>query len=681
MNTINRTPPSRWRNLGIVAHVDAGKTTLTERLLHRTGAIHRVGEVHHGNATTDYSDIEKRRGITIGAAAVQVHWTPAGGESHRLTLIDTPGHIDFAIEVERSLRVLDGAVVVLSAVDGVQPQTETVWRQARRHGVPSLCFVNKMDRVGADFGRCVAELRERLEAVPLPLGVPVGAEDAFAGWIDLVARERVEWTADGAEVRRAWAADEVAMHEPARDALVAAVADLDDALAERFLAEQAVDADTLRAAIRRCTLAGRGVPVLAGAAFKFKGIELVLDAVVHYLPSPADRPVVVAHDGEATLELASEAAGPLAALVFKTTHLDQSTQAFVRVYSGTLRAGDTVWCSSQGHTRRIGRLAVVQADVFDAVELAQAGEIVAVLGWKDAVSGETLAARTRPLRLDAIQAQPAVLAVRLTPATSADQLRMGQGLAALAQEDPSFRVEADPDTGETLAWGMGELHLEVMVERLRNEWRVGVATGAPSVAYLETPAGSIDGVEGRIANQRGGPGQFAVVRIDLAPRADGESSFIDATTGGAVPKGYAQAAFKGMRDALAEGPQGYPVVGVDVVLVDGEIHAQDSNELAFQRAGAEAVRAALARVGTIRLEPVMRLVIESPPEHVGDLVGDLQRRQGRVLSIEDRGRRAEVTALAPLAKLAGYATDLRSLSHGRAVASQAFERHEPVRGN
>lgn len=665
------------RNLGIIAHIDAGKTTLTERLLWKTGQIHRVGEVHDGAATTDFSAIERDRGITIGAAAVQAHWAPRDLPAHRLTLIDTPGHIDFAIEVERSLRVLDGAVAVFSAVDGVQPQSETVWRQARRHGVPLLAFVNKMDRVGASFDRVVQQLAERLHARPLPLGIPVGTEGDFAGWVDLVDRQLLHWDAAGTLQRRPWTDVVAVAWQAARDALVEAVAELDDGMADAWLEDAAVDDAALRAALRRITVRGAGVPVLAGAAFKGKGIESLLDAVVDYLPSPLDRPAVTARQGDSVVDVLPDAQAPLAALLFKVTHPQQGALAFVRVYAGTLRVGDRV-ASSRVGSRRVGRLVRVQADQLHDIDHAQAGDIVAVMGWKDASSGETLSAVEQPLVLEAIQTQPAVLAWRLEAVQASDLLRISQGLASLAQEDPSFRVETDQDSGETRVWGMGELHLEVMIERLRSEWKVDVRVGQPRVAYLEKPAAEVLGVVGRVVKQSGGQGQFAHVVLDLRPRDDDAVVFVDRVVGGAIPRGFIRAVEQGVRMALESGPQGHPVVGVDVVLLDGQTHAKDSSEQAFHRAGAEAVKSALLQAGTQLLEPVMALEVLAPAATVGDVVGDLQRRHGRVQAIDEQDGRSQVSGLAPLARLAGYSNALRSLSQGRASSTMQLHGYAPA---
>ncbi|MGG6341898.1 elongation factor G [Stenotrophomonas indicatrix] len=672
---------SRLRNLGIIAHIDAGKTTLTERLLWKTGEIHRVGEVHDGNATTDFSAIERERGITIGAAAVHAQWAPRDLPLHQLTLIDTPGHIDFAIEVERSLRVLDGAVAVFSAVDGVQPQSETVWRQARRHGVPLIAFVNKMDRIGASFERVLEQLQDKLRARPWALGMPLGSEGEFHGWVDLVDGRVLHWQDGGAATVTAWSDAERAQWRPQRNALVEAVADHDDVLATAWLEGRDIDAAMLRAAIRRATLAGAGVPVLAGAAFKDKGIETLLDAVVDYLPSPLDRPAATAEGEGGAVLLPPDPDGPLAGLLFKITHQQHGALSFVRLYSGTLKVGDNVASSQHPQGRRISRLVRVQADQTQDIGQAVAGDIVAVLGWKDAVSGETLSGRGQPLLLESIQAQAPVLAWRLEPARAADLIRLAQGLASLAQEDPSFRVETDRDTGETLAWGMGELHLEVMVERLRSEWKLDIGIGAPRVAYQETPQRAVEGVVGRLVKQTGGQGQFAHVVLDVAPRDDGEVVFNDRIVGGVVPRNFIAAVEKGVRAALSEGPQGHPVVGIEVSLVDGQTHAKDSSEMAFHRAGSEGIKAALAASGTQLLEPVMAVTVHSPSTSVGDVVGDLNRRHGRVARIDDQDGRAEVSGFAPLAQLVGYTTSLRSLSQGRASSESHLHGYEPVRAS
>ncbi|HEY4093019.1 MAG TPA: elongation factor G [Luteibacter sp.] len=679
MSTRDTTiPVGRWRNLGIIAHVDAGKTTLTERLLYKTGTIHRTGEVHDGATTTDHMELERERGITIGAAAVRANWTPEGGQPHRLTLIDTPGHIDFAIEVERSLRVLDGAVVVFSGVAGVQPQSETVWHQARRHGVPLMAFVNKMDRPGADFDATLVQMREKLGANPWVVAQPVIEGEHIVGLYDLVGERTWLFDDKGTPSITPWTDAERALHANARAELVAAVADKDDALAELWLAERPVDAAALTAALRRGTLAGIGQPVLPGSAFRNVGIEPLLDAMVAYLPSPVDRPSVVAHTDKGDVQVAPDANAPLAALVFKVVNQSHGPLAFVRVYSGRLNVGDAVWRSGTDRVQRVGRLAVVRADDTEAVEAAEAGDIVAIMGWKDVGTGETLSDPHHEMRLETIQAQPAVLSWRLSPERSADLLKLGNGLARLAQEDPSFRVSTDPETGETLVWGMGELHLEVMVERLRREWGVQVRTGSPRVAYQETPARPSGPIEGKLAKQTGGSGQYARVVLSVSPIEGDANRYEDRTTGGVIPKQFQSAVQKGAEQALLDGPRGFPVVGTEIVVLDGQAHAVDSNEAAFHRAAQIAVKAALEATGTVLLEPVMRVSVSAPGVAVGDVLGDLQRRGGQIVNLTDKQERTEIEADVPLAQLDGYSTTLRSLSQGRASATVAFHAYRPA---
>lgn len=672
-----RTPCERWRNFGIIAHIDAGKTTLTERLLHLTGTIHRTGEVHDGAATTDHMALERERGITIGAAAVQCAWTPNGGKAHRLTLIDTPGHVDFAIEVERSLRVLDGAVAVFCGVGGVQPQSETVWRQANRHGVPRLVFVNKLDRPGADYEAVLEQIRNKLDAVVVGVVAPdLNDDGSVAGMAHLVERTYRAWTDAGETEALPWTQAQSSRFEGRREQLIEAVANVDDLLAETWLAGEAVDDASLNDALRRATLAGHLVPALAGSAFKNRGVAALLDATVAFLPSPLDRPEVVAN-GQA---VPREDKAGLAALVFKLVHQDHGTLAFVRLYGGTLKAGDTVHNSRTGQTLRAGRLAVVMADKTREVDEARSGDIVAIAGMKDVSTGDTLSTPGRELALETIQAQPAVLSWRLTPKENKDLIRLGAGLARLAQEDPSFRVGTDPDTGETLVWGMGELHLEIMVERLRRESGVDTVVGSPRVAYQETPSEAATGVVGLVDKQTGGKGQYAQLVVDVFPRTDGQVMVSSTVVGGAVSKSFLSAAERGIKDALNDGPRGYPVVGIEVVIRDGKTHAVDSSDQAFARAGALAVKAALERVGTTTLEPVMRVEVDTPAAMVGDVLGDLQRRGGLVQDLTDQGGRARLEVLAPLAQLDGYTTTLRSLTQGRASAQMAFDRYQPVAG-
>ena len=546
-----------------------------------------------------------------------------------------------------------------------------------------------MDRMGANFDDVVAQIKSKLDANPWPLGIPLGNEQSFVGWVDLIARTVSHWDDAGNASLRAWSDAEQLPYEAMRERLILAVAEHDDALASLYLAAEIISAEALRAAIRRATLAGFGVPVLAGSAFKNKAIECLLDAIVHYLPSPLDRPAVLAKAEQGAVTLAPDPNAELAALVFKLAHQDGGTLAYVRLYSGTLKVGDNVWCSTSlaerrhgetyGRARRVSRLVLVQADRMVDIKQAVAGEIVAVLGWKDARSGETVSLVERKLVMAGIETQPAVLSLRLNAEKASDLIRLSHGLASLAQEDPSFRVDSDPHTGETVVWGMGELHLEVTLEKLRTDWAINVLTGSPRVAFLETPCVSAYAVEGKLVKQNGGSGQYARVVLDVHARSDGEIHFVDQTKGGVVPKAFVAATEKGVRAALAEGPLGFPVVGVDVVLVDGETHAQDSNDMAFQRAGMDATHAALGMAKTKLLEPIMQLLIDTPATNVGDVLGDLQRRFGRVQSVADLGARALVSAQAPLAKLHGYTTTLRSLTQGRASANTSFLRYEPQR--
>lgn len=676
---MNRTtlPLARHRNLGIIAHIDAGKTTLTERLLWKTGTLHRVGEVHDGNTAMDHMDLERERGITIGSAATQARWRSPRHDEHRLTLIDTPGHIDFSIEVERSLRVLDGAVAVFCAVGGVQPQSETVWRQARRHGVPLVAFVNKMDRTGADFGRVLDQVRTRLKANPIAVAVPLGTEAAFEGVLDLLDRQAVRWNAQGEATVCAWTASEQAVGEPARERLVEALADLDDGVLDAYLAGTTPPAAQLRAALRQATLAGRAVPVLPGSAFRNKGVEPLLDAIVDFLPSPGERPAVTAQAAKGPEPVAPDPEGPLAGLVFKVVEQPHGTLAFVRLYRGRWRTGDTVANASRGGTLRVGRQGVVMADATEDVADAQAGDIVAVFGWKDARTGDTVTDPRHPLVLEAIRTAEPVLAWRLSPGRGEDLARLGAGLEKLTREDPSLRVGTDSQTGETVLWGMGELHLDVAVERLRREQGVQIQVGDPMVAYQETPAGPALGVTGLVSKQTGGKGQFARVVLDVAPRDDAQVVVVDATKGGVVPREFLAATEKGVREALQEGPRGYPVVGVTATVVDGETHAVDSSAQAFQRAGSQAVREALAHAGTTLLEPVMRVTVEAPSGDVGDVIADLQRRWGQLEGMNDVDGVATLHAAVPLAQLTGYATALRSLTQGRGAASMELDGHRP----
>lgn len=672
---MNARTPDRRRNFGVIAHIDAGKTTLTERILWKTGMIRRPGEVHDGTATTDHSDIERERGITIGAAAVPCAWTPEGGQPHAFTLIDTPGHIDFGVEVARSLRVLDGAVFVLCGVGGVQPQSETVWRQARRRGVPAIAFVNKMDRDGANFETVLSQMKERLGITPAVWSLPCGEGRSFAGTADLVHRLVRTWGETGSPQARAWTDDETRRWEPARQALVALVADHDEEVFAAFVEGSPVSAEQLLRALRAATLNGAVVPTLPGSAFRNQGVEPLLDAVAGVLPSPSDRPVVsVLRDG-ATECARAEADAPALGLVFKIQHQPHGTLAFVRWYGGRVEPGSVLYNPRTGRRERTGRLLRLVADRTEELADAQAGDIVAAMGWKDVRTGDTLCAPEHPCVLESIDVPAPVFARRLTAGPGTDPLRLTQALARLTHEDPSLAVTVDSETDEPVLWGQGELHVDVCLERIRREWGLAVRAGAPQVAYREKPVVGSGPVEGKVDKQTGGKGQFARVVLITEPGADGVA-FEDATRGGVIPAALVGAVERGVRAALNEGPQGWPVTGVRVVLIDGTTHPVDSSDAAFHRAAAEAVRTALAATGTDLLEPVMRVTVETPPAFLGALSGDIQRRRGRLETMEERLGDGQLVARVPLVELDGYTTALRSLSQGRASAATAFDGYE-----
>jgi elongation factor G len=657
------------RNFGIIAHIDAGKTTLSERILLKTGEIHRSGEVHQGTATMDSMDLEKERGITIGAAATRCAWN-----GHAFTLIDTPGHIDFAIEVERSLRVLDGAVTVLCGVAGVQPQTETVWRQAHKHGVPMIVFVNKMDRAGADFWRVVEQVNGRLGALAVPLVIPVGAGDAFEGAIDVINGRLLAWSAEGAMTCAPVPAHLAGAAQAAYAHAAAVAADASEALTLRYLADDSLSPADIEAGLRAMTLARRAVPVLAGSAYRHAGIEPLLDAIVSWLPSPDDRAAPAATLAGDTVMVGTLDGDPLAALVFKVVHDDHGSLSYVRIYGGTMREGDMAWNPALGAPVRIGRLYVVHADRKTGVGEAHAGSIVAMAGLKDALTGHTLSTRALPLVLETIHAGEPVVALAIEPGNGGERSRMLAALDRFRREDPSLRLESDPLSGETVLWGMGELHLDVVLERVRRETGVAVKAGAPKVAYRETIAGPGVEVEGKVSRQNGGNGQYARVVLRVEP-FDGVFAFENAIKGGVVPVAFIPAVEKGVRQAMLQGPLGCPVTGVRVTLLDGDFHAVDSNDLAFMAAGRAGALAGLKRANPLMLEPVMLVTVDAPSAHAGDVIGDLQQRGGRVLGIEEHGGRVEVVADVPLARLFGHTTSLRSLSQGRAFASAVYARH------
>ncbi|HEY9374197.1 elongation factor G [Streptomyces sp.] len=670
-----RTHLSHIRNLGILAHVDAGKTTVTERFLYLTGATHKRGEVHDGTTVTDFDPQERDRGITIFAAAVSCDW-----DGHRINLIDTPGHVDFSDEVERSLRVLDGAVAVFDAVAGVEPQSETVWRQADRHGVPRIAFVNKLDRAGADLDTAVASIRDRLNTVPLVVQLPIGREDGFTGVVDLLRMRALVWGADDACAEGP--VPEELREEAARRRrlLEETVAELHPAALDEFCARGELGERTLADALRELTAGGEGVVVLCGSAYRNRGIEPLLDAVVAYLPSPTDVPSVRGtHDG-AVQERAADPTAPFAGLVFKVHSTATGRLTFLRVYAGTIRKGETVLDATAGRTERVGRILRVQADRNTDVDRAVAGDIVAVVGPKAARAGATLCAPDAPLLFEPPTSAAPVVSVAVEARRSLDTDRLASALARLVEEDPSLVVRTDPETGQTVLSGLGELHLEVATEKIRRAHGLDVAVGRPQVAYRETVVRGVSGFVYRHVKQDGGAGQFAHVVLDVEPLdgPDGTFAFGSAVTGGRVPQEYVRAVEAGCRDALAEGPLGgHPVTGVRVTLVDGATHAKDSSELAFRTAARFALRDALRAAEMTLLEPVAEVTVTAPDAAVGAVLGDLAARRGRISGSSAHSGTTVLTATVPLAELFGYASRLRSRTQGRATFTTRPAGHIP----
>ncbi len=675
----SQTPLERYRNIGIAAHIDAGKTTTTERILFYTGVSSRLGEVHEGTAIMDWMEQEQERGITITAAATTCFWN-----GHRVNIIDTPGHVDFTVEVERSLRVLDGMVAVLCAVGGVEPQSETVWQQADRYRVPRLAFINKMDRVGAEFDRVVGEIRDRLGANPVPVQIPLGSEDGFRGVIDLVRRRARVWDDDlglrysDGPVPEAWQ-DAV---EAARDRMLEALAEADEGILERYVAGDEPGENEIHAAMRRATLALKAVPVLCGSAFRNKGIQLLLDAVVRYLPSPADLPPYEAYavDGDGRVLRRPDPEEPFAALAFKVMtdpYVGQLT--FFRVYSGTLRSGGYVYNPKRRKKERIGRLLEMHANERREIEAVSPGDIAAAVGLKSTVTGDTLCDHGDPVVLEAIEFPAPVVSVAIEPRTQADQEKLSVSLARIAAEDPSFQVRVDGETGQTIISGMGELHLEIIVDRLVREFQVEANVGRPRVAYRETISRPASG-EGRFVRQAGGRGQYGHVVLEIEPRDPAEApEFESRIAAGAIPREYLPAVERGVAEALERGPlAGCPVVGVRVTAVDGSYHEVDSSEIAFKIAGALALKEAIARAGPRLLEPVMDLEVASPEGFLGEVLADLASRRGRVKETDRRAGVRLVKAEVPLATLFGYATDLRSRTQGRATFTMQFSHYREV---
>jgi elongation factor G len=666
------------RNIGFMAHIDAGKTTTTERILFYTGVTHRMGEVHDGAATMDWMVQEQERGITITSAATTCYW-----RDHRINIIDTPGHVDFTIEVERSLRVLDGVVAVFDAVGGVEPQSETVWRQADRYGVPRLAFVNKMDRVGADLFRCIWMMRERLKASPVLVQLPLGEEALFQGIIDLIAMRAI--TYDEASQGLKFTEGEIpANHrelaEEYRLKMLETLAEVDEEIMERYLADEPVSEEVIKRALRRGTVESQVVPVLCGSAFKNKGIQLLLDAVVDYLPSPLDKPPIqgVNPKGEIEARPASDDA-PLAALTFKLlTDPYVGNLTFLRVYSGVLTSGSSVLNATKGVKERIGRLLKMHANKREEIDAAYAGEIVAAVGLRHTTTGDTLADERRPVVLEALHIPQPVIDIAIEPQTKADQDKLGQALAKIAAEDPSFRVHTDTETGQTIISGMGELHLEIIVDRLMREFKVDARVGRPQVAYRETITEPVR-VEGRFVRQTGGRGQYGHVWLELTPLpAESGIVFENKIVGGVVPKEFIPPVERGVREAAATGIMGYPMADVGVALVDGSYHEVDSSERAFQIAGSMAFKEGAKRARPVLLEPVMSLEVVTPEEFVGEVMGELNSRRGRVTGLETRGSTQIIQAQVPLATMFGYATTLRSATQGRATFTMQFDHYEPV---
>ncbi|MEY2966226.1 MAG: elongation factor [Actinomycetota bacterium] len=678
-------PLERTRNIGIMAHIDAGKTTTTERILYYTGKSYKIGEVHEGAATMDHMAQEQERGITITSAATTCIWN-----NHRINIIDTPGHVDFTIEVERSLRVLDGAVTVFDSVAGVEPQTETVWRQANKYKVPRMCFVNKMDRIGADFYRTVQMVRDRLQAVPAVIHLPVGAggpesNKPFAGLIDLVKMKALIWRDE--ELGAKWdevdiPADQVDEANEYRTQLLETIATSDDEFMEKYLGGEEVTEADIKRAIRKGTLAFDFVPILCGSAFKNKGVQPMLDAVVDYLPSPLDIPAAQGTNtkGDEVVERAADENGPFAALAFKIVSDPFGKLTYFRVYSGSVNKGDEIYNSTKERKERLGRILLMHANQREDLDVAMAGDIVAGLGFKDTTTGDTLCDRSDPVILERMEFPEPVIHVAIEPKTKDDQDKLGKALKSLSDEDPTFRVRTDEETGQTVISGMGELHLEILVDRMQREFNVEATVGKPQVAYRETITKAVESVEYRHIKQSGGSGQFAVVKISLEPTGPGGGyEFVDQITGGRVPREYIQPTNQGIQSALDNGVlAGYPTVDVRVKLVDGQYHDVDSSEMAFKIAGQMAFKKAAEMARPVLLEPIMGVEVVTPDEYMGDVMGDLSSRRGRIEGMEARGNTQVVRAQVPLSEMFGYSTDLRSRTQGRATYTMQFHSYQQV---
>ena len=678
------TPLDRYRNIGIMAHIDAGKTTMTERVLYYTGKTHKIGEVHEGTATMDWMEQEQERGITITSAATTAFWERNEIE-YRINIIDTPGHVDFTVEVERSLRVLDGAVTLLDSVAGVEPQTETVWRQADRYKVPRLIFANKMDRVGADFDRCMRMIKDRLTKNAYPIQLPVGSGELFTGHIDVI--ERKQYIFDDESLGKKFEVTEVpeeyreAMEKARHDVIEAAVSH-DEALIEKYFRHEELTVDEIRHAIRSSTAAGFIVPVLCGAAFKNKGVQAMLDAVVDFLPSPEDVPAVEGHlpNGEPG-ERHPRDDEPFSGLAFKiATDPFVGKLTFFRVYSGVLQSGSYVYNATKDKRERVGRLLQMHANKREEIQEVLAGDIAAAIGLKDTRTGDTMTMEDSPIILEAMKFPNPVIDVAIEPKTKADQDKLAIALQKLSEEDPTFHVHSDQETGQTIISGMGELHLEIIVDRMQREFKVDANIGRPQVAYRETIKKRVEKVEGKFIRQSGGKGQYGHVVINIEPAKQGEGFvFEDKIVGGTIPREFIKPAEQGMREALEGGVlAGYPMVDVKAELVYGSYHDVDSSEMAFKIAGSMAIKEAAKRAGAIILEPIMKVEVVSPDAYMGDVLGDLSSRRGRIGGMNQRGEAQVIDAQVPLSEMFGYSTKLRSMTQGRAVYSMEFAHYEEV---
>jgi elongation factor G len=683
------TPIERYRNIGIMAHIDAGKTTTTERVLFYTGVSHKIGEVHDGAAVMDWMEQEQERGITITSAATTCFWSGMDKQfdQHRINIIDTPGHVDFTIEVERSLRVLDGAVTVLCSVGGVEPQTETVWRQGNKYGVPRMIFVNKMDRAGADFLRVVEQVKERLGANAVPIQLPIGAEEKFAGVIDLVRMQAIYWEEANMGTSfelRDIPEDLLSDAQSWREKMVEAAAEADEALLEKFLDDSDLTEDEIRKGLRTRTLAGEIVVTMCGSAFKNKGVQAMLDGVIDYMPSPTDVPAIKGIlEDESEGERHATDDEPFSALAFKiATDPFVGNLTFFRVYSGVLNSGDTIYNSARGKRERIGRILQMHSNDRKEIKEVRAGDIAAAVGLKDVTTGDTLTDMKNVITLERMEFPEPVIAVAVEPKTKVDQEKMGVALQKLAKEDPSFRVATDEESGQTIISGMGELHLDIIVDRMKREFSVEANVGKPQVAYRETIRSTVE-QEGKFVRQSGGRGQYGHVYLKLEPQKAGEGyEFVNAIVGGVVPREYIGAVDKGIKEQMEGGViSGYPVVDVKVTLYDGSYHDVDSSEMAFKIAGSMGFREGAMKARPVLLEPIMKVEVVTPENYMGDVMGDLNRRRGLPQGMDDSPSGKIIRAEVPLAEMFGYATDLRSMSQGRAVYSMEFEKYSEVPQN